>query len=157
MDAFIGKPLTPEKIAAALQDLRGSLRSATSVELSRAPVVPAPSPSTHGQIDLQMLRFLADNTPEGLREQITRYLESFEKDRQTAIEVMRHGDPQAIHRIAHRLASHASMVRYEPLRELAAALESRAASSKREELNELFAAFDREFDAFRKKLDSIHS
>jgi HPt (histidine-containing phosphotransfer) domain-containing protein len=104
-----------------------------------------------------MLRFLGDNTPEGLCEQITRYLDSFEKDRQAARDTMSAGDPQAIHRIAHRLASHASMVRYEPLRELAATLESRAASSKREELAELFAAFEREFEAFRKKLDSIRS
>jgi signal transduction histidine kinase/CheY-like chemotaxis protein/HPt (histidine-containing phosphotransfer) domain-containing protein len=157
MDAFIGKPLTPEKIAVALRDLRGTLRSAASVEVSRAPVEPASASSAYGQIDLQMLRFLADNTPEGLRGQITRYLASFEKDRQTASEAIQQGEAQAIHRIAHRLASHASMVRYEPLRELAAALESRAASSKREELNELLAAFDREFETFRKKLDSIHS
>jgi CheY-like chemotaxis protein len=44
MDAFIAKPFTPEKISAALRDLRGSLRAAASVEVSHRPEPPALPP-----------------------------------------------------------------------------------------------------------------
>ncbi|HYD82474.1 MAG TPA: response regulator, partial [Opitutus sp.] len=151
MDAFIAKPFTPEKIGAALADLRGSLRAAASVSV-RSPGTAAPVPTA--EFDLQMLRFLADETPDGLRTQIDRYVASFDADREAAHGIVAAGDAKEIHRIAHRLVGHASAIKYEPLVRLARELQAHAATDDPARLRRLLGEFDAEFRALRKKLDS---
>ena len=152
MDAFIAKPFTPEKIGAALADLRGSLRAAASVSVR----APAPPPAAAAaEFDLQMLRFLADETPDGLRGEIARYLAAVDTDRQAAHAILPTGNAREIHRIAHRLVSHASAINYEPLVRLARELQAHAATDDPARLHRVLAAFDAEFAALRKKLDSI--
>jgi CheY-like chemotaxis protein len=80
MDAFISKPITPAKIAAALRDLGGSLRTAASIEVRSQNITLEPP----GEIDLEMLRFLGNETLEGLGIQIDRFLASFDSDRISA-------------------------------------------------------------------------
>lgn len=155
MDAFIAKPFTPEKISAALRDLRGSLRAAVSVVVPHDPA-PAP-PAAATDVDLQMLRLLADDSPAGLAGQIDRYLDSFQADRAALARVVASGPAREIHRLAHRLVSHASVVKYEPLVRLARELQAHAASEDTERRRRLFAEFEREFAQLRSKLDSFRA
>jgi CheY-like chemotaxis protein len=93
MDAFISKPITPGKIAAALRDLGGSLRTAGSIEVRSQNITFEPP----GEIDMEMLNFLGNETLEGLSIQIDRFLASFETDRASAARSSSRrarGDPQ---------------------------------------------------------------
>jgi len=155
MDAFIAKPLTPEKIASALQDLRGAPRAASSVEVHRS-VAQEQSPKLAG-LDLQLLHFLAGEIPGGIGGQIDRYLASFDSDRKLARTIIAAGDATEIHRIAHRLISHSSMVKFEPLTRLAFELQANAASQRPELLARLFNEFEQEFANLRNKLESIRT
>ena len=75
MDAFIAKPITPDKIAAALRELGASVASAGKIEVDGG------SPTADAEIDLGMIAFLASESPDGLRGQIEAFLASFETDR----------------------------------------------------------------------------
>ena len=153
MDAFTSKPITPDKIAAALQDLGGSLRTAASIEVRSQNITLEPP----GEIDLQMLRFLGNESLEGLGIQIDRFLSTFDSDRISARAIIATGEPAEIHRIAHRMLSHCSVVKYDPLSRLAAELQANSGSADPEKLAKIFAEFEREFAEFRYKLESIRA
>jgi signal transduction histidine kinase/DNA-binding response OmpR family regulator len=153
MDAFISKPITPGKIAAALHDLGGSLRTAGSIEVGSQNITLEPP----AEIDLEMLRFLGSETLEGLNIQIDRFLASFESDRLQARQIVATGEASEVHRIAHRLLSHCSVVKYEQLSRLAAELQSSSATASPDKLQSMFDEFDREYAVFRCKLESIRA
>jgi CheY-like chemotaxis protein/HPt (histidine-containing phosphotransfer) domain-containing protein len=153
MDAFISKPITPDKIAVALQDLGGSLRTAASIEVRSESITLEPP----GEIDLQMLRFLGNESLEGLAIQIDRFISTFDSDRISARAIIAQGEPAEIHRIAHRMLSHCSVVKYDRLSRLAAELQANSASAGPEKLAGIFAEFEREFAVFRYKLESIRA
>ena len=158
MDAFIAKPFTPEKIAAALADLRGSFRAAASVEIRPPAKAISPSADTSPpEVDLQILQFLADDSAGGLPAQIARYLASFESDLNALRALLPHDDPAAFHRAAHRCVSHASMIKHELLARLAHDLQSRAPSLSPAQRIELFSALEREFAALKEKLAPANS
>lgn len=154
MDAFIARPFAPEKISAVLHQLRGSLRPAASTK--RLEPVKEQAPPIAG-IDLRVLKFLAQESAEGLGKQIDRYLGFFESDRSVARKVIAGGNVREIHRIAHRLAGHASMVNFQPLVSLASELQTHATGGNPAKLRELLAEFDREFASFRSKLESFRA
>jgi CheY-like chemotaxis protein/HPt (histidine-containing phosphotransfer) domain-containing protein len=153
MDAFISKPITPGKIAAALRDLGGSLRTAGSIEVRSQNITFEPP----GEIDMEMLSFLGNETLEGLATQIDRFLASFEADRVNARRIVETGEREEIHRIAHRLLSHCSVVKYERLTKLASQLQRSSVDASQEKLQQLFEEFEREFVSFRYKLESIRA
>jgi signal transduction histidine kinase/CheY-like chemotaxis protein/HPt (histidine-containing phosphotransfer) domain-containing protein len=153
MDAFISKPITPAKIAAALRDLGGSLRTAASIEVRSQNITLEPP----GEIDMEMLSFLGNETLEGLAAQIDRFLSSFETDRFNARRIVETGEREEIHRIAHRLLSHCSVVKYDRLTRLAAELQKSSVDASPEKLQQLFAEFEREFASFRYKLELIRA
>jgi signal transduction histidine kinase/CheY-like chemotaxis protein/ligand-binding sensor domain-containing protein len=153
MDAFISKPITPAKIAGALKDLGGPLRTAASIEVRSQGINFEPP----GEIDLEMLAFLGSETLEGLAGQIERFLGSFDTDRENARRIVQAGDRTEIHRIAHRLLSHCSVVKYEALTRIASELQKASAQAPQKRLEELLAEFEQEFVAFRYKLESIRT
>ncbi len=153
MDAFISKPITPAKIAEALRDLAGPLRTAASIEVRSQHITLEPP----GEIDLEMLRFLGNETLEGLASQIDRFLASFDSDRLSARRILATGEREEIHRIAHRLLSHCSVVKYERLSKLASELQRSAANASPDKLQGIFSDFEREFESFRYKLESIRA
>jgi signal transduction histidine kinase/CheY-like chemotaxis protein/HPt (histidine-containing phosphotransfer) domain-containing protein len=155
MDAFISKPITPAKIADALRDLGGPMRTAASVEV-RSQNITLEQPKEK-EIDLEMLRFLGNETLEGLNSQIDRFLAAFDSDRDSARKIVATGEREEIHRIAHRLLSHCSVVKYERLSRRALELQNSAATAHPDKLQQLFDDFEREFAAFRYKLESIRS
>jgi len=150
MDAFIAKPITPAKIAEALRELGPSLRTAGKVEVGRPG---SDNPDPNG-LDLEMLRFLGAETPDGLAGQIARFLAAFDADRRQARELLAGGDRLEFKRLAHRLLSHCSMVKYAPLADLAADLEGIAGFAPPEDLERLLVRFDEEFATFRYTLES---
>jgi signal transduction histidine kinase/CheY-like chemotaxis protein len=149
MDAFISKPVTPEKIAAALRDVGGPMRASAPIEI-RSDAAPGAPP----EISLDILRFLGAESPGGLGTQIDRFLAAFEEDMATARRVLERGSEEDVRRIVHRLQSHCSVVKYRPLSRRAAEMQSRASSPAPEGVAELFDEFDREFASFRCKLES---
>jgi CheY-like chemotaxis protein/HPt (histidine-containing phosphotransfer) domain-containing protein len=152
MDAFVAKPITPDKIAAALRELGGPLRTAGSIEVRSQHITFEPP----GEIDLEMLRFLGNETLEGLGSQIDRFLASFDSDRINAKRILAEGEPREIHRVAHRMLSHCCVVKYEKLSRLASALQKNADGDP-VRLQELFAEFEGEFAVFKYKLESIRA
>jgi len=153
MDAFISKPITPGKIASALSDLGGPLRTAASIEV-RSQHITFEAP---GEIDLEMLTFLGTETLEGLAGQIDRFLASFESDRSAARRIIDSGEASEIHRIAHRLLSHCSVVKYERLGGIARDIQNASGTASRSELQGMYTRFEAEFATFRCKLESIRA
>ncbi len=153
MDAFISKPITPGKIAAALRDLGGPMRTAASIEVRSQNITFEPPV----EIDLEMLTFLGTETLEGLGGQIDRFLASFDSDRVHARRIIALGAPVEIHRIAHRLMSHCSVVKYERLGRIARDIQNASATASQAELLRKFAEFEAEFETFRCKLESIRA
>lgn len=151
MDAFVTRPFNVEKISAALHRLRGSLRPAASTE----PIDPVKQLVPVPGIDLRVLKFLSKDSAEGLDKQIDRYLGFFDSDRSAARKIIAGGNVREIHRIAHRLAGHASMVSFQPLMSLASELQAHASGGDQVKLRELLGEFDREFARFRSKLESF--
>ncbi|MEO6006247.1 MAG: hypothetical protein ABIZ04_05245 [Opitutus sp.] len=96
-------------------------------------------------LDLQIFRFLAKETGTTLAAQIEEYLGFFDADLQLTAQSIAGGNAKEIHRAAHRLVSHASIVKCEPLIQLACQLQAEAAVLSPSEL----AAFSQELqDAF---------
>jgi|GEM_PF-547248 len=153
MDAFISKPITPGKIAAALRDLGGPMRTAASIEVRSQNITFEPP----GEIDLEMLTFLGNETLEGLSGQIDRFLASFDSDRVNARRIIASGVPAEIHRIAHRLMSHCSVVKYERLGRIAREIQNASGTASQKDLQRMFAEFEKEFASFRYKLESIRA
>ena len=153
MDAFIAKPITPAKIAAALGDLRGLTRAAPSIEVRTE----SAHPFAEGEIDLEMLRFLGNESPDGLPGQIDRFLTSFDADRLTASRIVESGTPAEIHRIAHRLLSHCSVVKHEALSQLAKQLQGASGTADAAALKQIFSEFERQYASFRYKLELIRA
>jgi len=110
-----------------------------------------------GEIDLEMLSFLASESPEGLAGQIERFLESFDADRLSARAIIDEGNAEQVHRIAHRLLSHCSVVKYDPLSRIALEIQRTSATAKHERIVALYGQFEAEFSAFRYKLESIRA
>jgi HPt (histidine-containing phosphotransfer) domain-containing protein len=101
-----------------------------------------------------MLRFLGAETPDGLAGQVARFLAAFDADRGRMRALLAGGDRAEFKRMAHRLLSHCSMVKYAPLADLASSLEGIAAFAPPEDLARLLDRFDEEFAALRCKLES---
>ncbi len=102
MDAFVGKPLTPEKLRRVLNEAGRRQLIATA-----APAVPK---TAKGQVDLSLLEYISDGTGTGLVHQIELFIGALdEADRQLAaaaesLNLRRTADA------AHGVLSHARLV-----------------------------------------------
>jgi signal transduction histidine kinase/CheY-like chemotaxis protein len=152
MDAFISKPFTPEKIAAALADLRESRRAAASVVV---PAAEPASPMIHS-LDLQFLLFAGQDSPESLRNVIDRYLSTFAADLAAARDALDRNAPGTLPVIAHRIVNHARMVKAGMILDLAVRLESDGTLVVSEKLH-LLDEIEREFALVRDTLASIRA
>lgn len=153
MDAFVSKPFTPQKVAAALREAQGALRAASSLEVSRG-IETTPSPEG---FDLEYLRILADDSDEKLAAEIDRYLKAFDEILLAAREAVAGGNAVALGQAAHHLLSHANIVKSESLVQLAGVLEATAASATPGEIRRLFDEVERESARLRNKLASIRA
>lgn len=117
MDAFVGKPLTPEKLRRVLLAMSRKLVGTGSVD------VPADLPAT--EPDLSMLSFLADDA-EDVDAQIERFGETLGETEQALDQAAASRDFAALAKAAHLLISQARMVNGGALAEAARRLETAA-------------------------------
>lgn len=123
MDAFVGKPLTPQK-------LRRVLLAAGRRQLAAASVQVAPD-ALAGPVDVSLLQFLSDGSEQGLDEQIERFLATLaEADHQLSRATNTH-DFATQAAVAHHVLSQARMIGGAALEGAAAGLE-RAARARDE-------------------------
>jgi len=119
MDAFLGKPITPEKIRRVLIEAGSKLRAAPMAELVDDSTRPA---------NLALLAFLSDGTPEGIGEQVDRFVSTLETDYAEALAAKRRENFELIARQAHRLHGQAKFVGDAPLASACQRLEASAAA-----------------------------
>lgn len=117
MDAFLGKPITPDKLRTTLSQVPATALPAQPMNL------PA---ETNRIINLQMLTYLAGDTPGGLQREIKRFLEALLASHQAVIDALLTRNRPLLGRAAHHLLSHARMVEAADLAALAEELEFNA-------------------------------
>jgi CheY-like chemotaxis protein len=128
MDSFLGKPITPEKLHAALTGMPAAARPAASVQL------PA---ETDASVNLRLLAFLAGAAPGALQGEISRYLGVLQTLHLELIDALVTRDRPVLGRAAHRLVSHARMVDAEELAAIARAIEDAADFAEETELERM--------------------
>lgn len=137
MDAFVGKPLTPDKLRRALLGAGRKLLASATVDLSRpatnspmptpsAPsAAPEPEPASSG-LDLGLLTYLSDGTADGFHAQVQRFLDTLAATQTELAAALAAGDFEQAKVYAHRINGQAKMVGYTPLAQATVAFEESA-------------------------------
>jgi CheY-like chemotaxis protein len=147
MDAFVGKPLTPEKLRRVLLNTGRRQLAAASVHVS--PEVPQATPPV---LDLSLLKYLSDGTPEGLGAEIQRYLARL-ADCQTEIATFAMArDWLNTANAAHGLHGHAKLISAANLAQIAVQLERAAMAHDESELRGKLRQLDAEAETVRELL-----
>jgi signal transduction histidine kinase/CheY-like chemotaxis protein len=147
MDAFLAKPVTPEKLSAVLVSTRDGRFTMEPIDYSETPSLWNEEP------DLEMLRRLTDGSPAGLAREVDRYFASLD-EALAGLTSARTADVGAtLASAAHRLLSLARIVGAGSLAAAAADLQEFAAVYTRREIDEQTALVRREADALRRMLD----
>jgi CheY-like chemotaxis protein len=105
MDAFLTKPITPEKLSAVLA---GSSGNGPPEEEEAAE--PARVEAAGLVLDLAMILHLADGRPEGLERELSSFCASFDEAVLGVTAAMAAGSRPALASAAHRVLAHARMV-----------------------------------------------
>jgi len=145
MDAFITKPLTPEKLAAALS-------IAPSLGLAEAPVQAPCLPSEGPEFELRLIRHLTDGTPESLDRELASYVSSLDEAVCRVAEAHMSGSRAALSSAAHRVLSLARMVGAASLTAAAADLQDLASAYTDTELAEQVGALGERAAALKRML-----
>jgi signal transduction histidine kinase/CheY-like chemotaxis protein len=119
MDAFVGKPLTPDKLRKVLLAAGRRQLAAASVQVS--PEVPKPR-----TLDVSLLSYISDGTEQGLGEQIERFIVSLGQAQDHLEHASSSRDFAALASSAHYIVSQARMVGGSALEGAAAELERAA-------------------------------
>jgi signal transduction histidine kinase/CheY-like chemotaxis protein len=125
MDAFVGKPLTPEKLRRVLLDASRRILGAATIE---APVETRPKQPTP-EIDTTLLEYLADDATGGVAAQTTRFITALNEAFGQLVALQSTDDLNALGDAAHKVLGHGRMVGAEALTEACAALETAARNS----------------------------
>jgi CheY-like chemotaxis protein len=120
MDAFVGKPLTPEKLRRVLLDI--GRRQLTAASVPAVPSTPAEHP------DLELLAYLSGGSADGLDAQIDRFLAALEETEVQMVAASAAQDYAELGSSAHRLLGQARLVGSAPLVDIAMRLEIAARS-----------------------------
>jgi CheY-like chemotaxis protein len=123
MDAFVGKPLTPEKLRKILIAAGRRLLSAASMQLSPSAPVPA--------VDVSLLDYMSDGTEPGLENQVATFLTALAEGETRLTKAYQARDFDALGYAAHYLLSHAKLVGSAALEEAAVNLERAARAQDR--------------------------
>ncbi len=123
MDAFVGKPLTPEKLRKILIAAGRRLLTAASMHVS--PVAP------NQVLDVTLLDYMGDGTEQGLEKQVASFLAALADGETRLTQAYQARDFDALAYAAHYLLSHAKLVGSTALEEAAIALEQAARSQDR--------------------------
>ena len=123
MDAFVGKPLTPDKLRKILIAAGRRLLTAASIHVS--PHAPAPV------LDVSLLDYMSDGTDEGLENQVTCFLAALAEGETRLTKAYQARDFDALAYAAHYLLSHAKLVGSTALEEATINLERAARAQER--------------------------
>jgi HPt (histidine-containing phosphotransfer) domain-containing protein len=118
MDAFVGKPLTPEK-------LRRVFVAAGRRKLAAASF-PAPASLPVHEVDLGLLHYLSDGSADGMSAEIQRFIAGLRAAEEKMTAASRAGDFAGLRASAHQVIGHAKMIGGAALAEAARQLESAA-------------------------------
>jgi signal transduction histidine kinase/CheY-like chemotaxis protein/HPt (histidine-containing phosphotransfer) domain-containing protein len=140
MDAFVGKPLTPDK-------LRRALVAAAQPMLTAVPV-DAPQPAGD-EVDLTMLKYLSAGTEEDLNAQIDRFVAALREVEGQLQEHTATGDRAAAAAAAHQIRGQAIMVGFAALTAAATRFEALARATEGGELTTVLPAVERESERLR--------
>ena len=116
MDAFVGKPVTPEKLRKVLLAAGQRLLSAASLHVTQEP---APA-----ELNLSLLSYLADGSPEGLEIQVERFVATLDTAQAEIVASLQARDFASLATVAHRLLGQAKMVGSVRLADAATELEA---------------------------------
>ncbi len=141
MDAFVGKPLTPEK-------LRRVLTAAGRRHLAAASMHISPDVSSTG-VDVSLLEYISDGTDQGLSHQIELFLSALEEaEKQLSLATLS-SDFKLLGDAAHGVLSHARLVGCSSLATAAAGLQHAAQAGKRDSFGEPLLRVSREIQALK--------
>ena len=121
MDAFVGKPLTPDKLRRVLLAAGRKLLAAASVD---APREPAPA----AKLDLSLLTYLSNGSDQEIADQVQRFLATLVEAEAELTSAIGAADFSRLRVQAHRLHGQAQMVGGTALAEAALRLEQAAES-----------------------------
>jgi signal transduction histidine kinase/CheY-like chemotaxis protein len=147
MDAFLAKPVTPEKLGAVLLSAGGTGFSAEP----EPPPDPGPAPGR--EIDIRMIRRLTDGSAGGLARELARFLVSLEEAVLGVARARATGSRGALASAAHRVLSLARFVGAGGLAEAAADLQEFAAVYNEGEIDEQVAILGLRVEELRDDLD----
>jgi signal transduction histidine kinase/CheY-like chemotaxis protein/HPt (histidine-containing phosphotransfer) domain-containing protein len=142
MDAFVGKPLTPDKLRKALLAASRQLQAGGSVHVPHESTV-AP------HLDLSLLSYLSDGSPTGLETQIARFLNALDEAHAPLAEACRNRDFTQLAALAHRVRGQAKMIGANALSDTTARLEAAAQAADESACRELCARVDEEIHALK--------
>jgi signal transduction histidine kinase/CheY-like chemotaxis protein len=118
MDAFVGKPLTPDKLRKILIAAGRRLLTAATMHVSPgAPQAP---------VDISLLDYMSDGTEEGLVKQVASFLDALAEGETRLTSAATAQDFARLAEAAHYLLSHAKLVGSAALEEAAVSLERAA-------------------------------
>lgn len=138
MDAFVGKPITPEKLRRVLIAAGRRLLTNATADLDDRP--PA-------DVDLTVLSYLSDGSVDGLQEQVAHFLASLEGEYAEAVRAHEADDESLLATLAHRLHGQAKLVGHSSLLDAAKNLHAIARSGTRPERQECLDQVRKEIDA----------
>ena len=118
MDAFVGKPLTPDKLRKILIAAGRRLLTAASMHVSPGATSPV--------VDVSLLDYISDGTAEGLNEQVERFLEALTEGEARLTQATRARDFITLGEAAHFVISQARLVGSAALEQAAIRLETAA-------------------------------
>lgn len=103
MDAFVGKPLTPEKLRKVLLTASRRLLSTPSIQMP-------PEAAANRPPDFSLLTYLSDGSPQGVNAQIQRFVSTLEEAESQLVTLLIAGDFTGLAAAAHGLLGHARMI-----------------------------------------------
>jgi HPt (histidine-containing phosphotransfer) domain-containing protein len=142
MDAFLSKPITPEKLVAVLATSGASGAGNTFSGGT------TPHSGEDSRIELTLIRRLSDGTPEGLQGEVARFVASLDEAMAGVSAAHSSGSRSALSSASHRVLSHARMVGGSALASAAADLQEFAAAYTETELA-------KEMDTLRTRADEL--
>jgi CheY-like chemotaxis protein len=129
MDAFLGKPITPEKLKSVLSAWMRPQQAAQPVE----------APPSGPQGDLSLLAYLTDGSRGALDREVDRFLGSLGSAACEVLYALSNQSRPGLARGAHKVVSHAHMIGSESLARAAEELELKAPIAEFSELERLAA------------------
>jgi len=139
MDAFLGKPLTPEKLRRVLTAAGRRHLAAASMHIPPDVVAPA--------VDVSLLEYISDGTDQGLSRQIELFLNALGEAEKQLIRAARSNNFALLGESAHGVLSHARLVGSGALATVAANLEQAARAQDGEAFGDLLMRTRREIHA----------